>query len=157
DRRTARRFYLNAGGVQADSLQYDDTQSSQSWDAVWQGATAGAPDGWTAEMAIPLHVLGNFDARSDRWTFLARRYIARTHEKVGSTLIPRAANGFVSYMGPLVGVVDLGPRPALELLPYVAARGLRVGDDLSGSADVGVDAAFFPGHGLLINATVNPN
>ena len=81
DGRTARRFYLNAASVQADTLIYDDIQWMQSWDAVWDGAATVTADGWSAEYAIPLHVVG-VDARQPRWGFLARRYVARTHELV---------------------------------------------------------------------------
>jgi hypothetical protein len=166
DRRTARRFYLNAGGVQADSLHYDDLQASQTWDAVWRGAVADFDGGWTAELAIPLYLVGSPDVARPRWHFLARRYIARTHEKVSSVLIPRADNGFVSRFGEVSGVDAIAPRRAIELLPYVAMRALARPEspdpararprEALGAADLGVDAAVMLGRGLTLNATLNP-
>ena len=166
-RRNARRFFLNAAGVQADTLFYDDTQASQSWDAVWEGAATVTSDGWTAELAIPLHVLGDPGEAGAPWGFLARRTIVRTHEVVSTVLVPRAANGYVSYFGALDGVERLGPQHAVEIVPYVAMRSLfrprssdptlpspRVG---FGSADVGADLALYPGRGLVLNATLNPD
>src|SRR5262249_6544447 len=143
-----------------------DIQWNQSWDAVWDGAAAVTADGWSAEYAIPLHVLG-VDARQPRWGFLARRYIARTHEQVSATLVPRAANGFVSYFGAVDGVEAIAPQRALEVTPSLASRALvrpqhaaparPDGRVAIGSADVGADLALFPGHGLLLNATLNPD
>ena len=162
DRRSGRRFYLNAGGVHADTLIYDDVQTSQSWDAVWRGEVARFEGGWSAEMAIPLYLVGSFDAARPSWGFLARRYIARTHERVGSTLIPRSASGLVSRFGTLSGVEDIGPHRALELLPYFAARAVARPDGdpsrtVISAADLGIDLAYQLGRGLTLNATLNPD
>jgi hypothetical protein len=165
DRRTAHRFYLNAGGVQADSLQYDDLHMTQTWDAVWRGAAARFDGGWTAELAIPLYLVGRLDGAQASWQFLARRYIARTHEKVSSVLIPRADNGFVSRFGPMTGVAAIAPRRAIELLPYVAFRGLARPEsaaspgsrEVLGAGDVGIDAGVILGGGLTLNGTLNPD
>jgi Domain of unknown function (DUF5916) len=167
DRRTARRFYLNAGGVQADSLQYDDVLVTQTWDAVWRGAVADFPGGWTAELAIPLYLIGHAGQARARWYFLARRRIARTHETVSSVLIPRASNAFVSRFGALDGVASVAPRRALELLPYLSVRTLvrpQAGDpamptprEALAASDLGLDAALVLGRGLTLNATLNPD
>ena len=163
--RTAWRFFLSAGGIQADTLIYDDIQLAQAWNAVWDGATTMTEDGWTAELAIPLHVLGGIEKGRPEWGFLARRQIARTHEVVSSTLVPRAANGLVSYFGPLEGVAGLEPRRELAIIPYIAARALfRPNDPMRpssrealGAGDIGGDLNYAPGYGLLINATLNPD
>jgi hypothetical protein len=163
DRRTATRFFLNAGGVQADSLIYNDKQNTWSWDAVWRGEVARFEGGWSAEMAIPLYAVGGFDAARPTWGFLARRYIARTHERVSSTLVPRSAPGYVSLFGTLTGVEEIAPRRALEVTPYVAARAAAQpgasdpSRSLSSAADLGIDLAYHLGRGLDLNATLNPD
>jgi len=67
DRRSALRFFLNAGGVQADTLFYDDIQGTQNWDAAWDGAAALRPDGWSAEISVPLAVLGAVAGNDGPW------------------------------------------------------------------------------------------
>src|SRR4051812_15319342 len=57
DRRTAYAFQLNAAGVQRDMLLFDDSNSDDTWDAVWTGDVARTRAGWTAEYRIPLSQL----------------------------------------------------------------------------------------------------
>src|SRR5512140_2049481 len=73
DNRTAYSFGVNAGGVLFDSLLYDDSASSMEWDAVWDAAVRPLPDGWSAELVIPLHVLRFSAAEAQTWGLLAKR------------------------------------------------------------------------------------
>jgi len=45
DRRTAYAFELNAAGVQRDMLLFDDSNSDDTWDAVWTGNVAVTSNG----------------------------------------------------------------------------------------------------------------
>ena len=40
-----------------DQLLFADVNATDSWDAVWDGAVALRPDGWSVEVAIPFRVL----------------------------------------------------------------------------------------------------
>jgi len=57
DRRSGYYFAVNAAGTLRDGLYYGDVNLTDTWDAVWDAAVARLPDGWSAELAIPLDFL----------------------------------------------------------------------------------------------------
>ena len=57
DHLTAYCFSLYSSGTQRDAYYYNDTNSDETWDAVWQSATKKTAWGWTAEMRIPFSCL----------------------------------------------------------------------------------------------------
>ncbi len=126
--RTAYVFSVNAAGVQRDELVFADVNTTDAWDAVWGAAVAVDGQGWSAELAIPFRQLRFSAAAEQRWRVVVRRFIPRTHQVLGSALIPRDANPtkpgglVVSRFGRIEGLVDVDPPRALELLPYLAAR-----------------------------------
>ncbi|MFT3842531.1 MAG: DUF5916 domain-containing protein [Myxococcaceae bacterium] len=128
DRRTGYSFNVNAGGVLRDLLLFADFNSTDTWDAVWDAAVDLTPEGWTAELEIPLRVL-RYSRSGNPWGILVRRRVPRTHQVFDSTLNPRNANPqspgaiVVSRFGPLTGLGDLDPKRDIELTPYAAARG----------------------------------
>jgi hypothetical protein len=55
DRQSAFYFMTNALGTQADGRIGDDGRvRDTSWDAPWQSAARRDPDGWSAELRVPL-------------------------------------------------------------------------------------------------------
>jgi hypothetical protein len=168
DHRGGFLFSVNAGGVLRDGLFYQDTQSSDDWDAIWDAAVAPRADGWSAEFRIPLNLLLHFNNEPEQtWGFFVRRELARTHEVIDSVLIPRNANGLVSRFGHLTGLVNLASKRDFELTPYLASRlslrpqfsegstpQLRL---LDPSADAGLDLKVALNRGLTLNATLNPD
>jgi hypothetical protein len=165
DRRTAAQFQLTAGGVQADALVFDDDRSTPDWDAVWDGAAALLPDGWSAEFAIP-HSALRLAAAEPAWGFGVVREIGRSHEKSATVLIPRNARGVVSRLGQLTGLEGLAPGHDLRLAPYLAGRLVhrpRSSDAslprpriLDPSADAGLDFRARLGSFVLAGA-LNPD
>src|SRR5437879_13130378 len=78
DRRTAFEFIVNAAGVKRDVLLGDDGgYSDDSWDAVWEAATAVDSLGWTVEMRIPLSQLRFSGVRAQVWGVRFERWIQR--------------------------------------------------------------------------------
>src|SRR5215467_14615377 len=53
DRRTAFEFAVNPEGVKQDRYWSDDTNSDDSWDAVWDVKVWRDQSGWFAEFRIP--------------------------------------------------------------------------------------------------------
>ncbi|WP_224248820.1 DUF5916 domain-containing protein [Hyalangium gracile] len=167
DRRTAYTFGVNAGGVLFDSLVQDNGTTSTEWDAVWDAAVQVRPDGWSAELRIPLHILRFSKATLQKWGFLARRRLARTNEVITSALVPRTGSGQVSRIGTLEGLRDLTPRPYVELSPYLAARTAlqpQFSDPsrpdprlLNPALDVGLDLQMALSSELVLTATVHPD
>lgn len=171
DRRTAFAFSVNASGVLRDRLLFADFNSTDTWDAVWDGAASVGPSGWSAELAIPLRVL-RFGSGAP-WSAVIRRTVPRTHQVFESHPIPREANTInngalvVSRFGPLAGLDGLTAPRAIEVTPYVAARSaLRpmYSDPtrptprlLDPSFDVGVDLKVALSSKVLLSAAVNPD
>jgi len=57
DRRTGYAFFVSAANVQRDEYLYNDTNSDDAWDAVWESAVQLDSLGWTVEIRIPLSQL----------------------------------------------------------------------------------------------------
>jgi hypothetical protein len=175
DLRSAFVFTLNAAGVQEDGVYYEDDSYTVTWDGVWDGAVAERPDGWSAELRIPLSLF-RFPALPDQqWGFGVRREIGRSHELIWSVPMPRSAKGVVSRLGVLTGLSGLRPVADLEVVPYAAGRlvwqSQYRSDYLDGTRppwepsprildpmlDVGVDLRWAATPTLTLNATLNPD
>lgn len=125
DRRTALAFAVNASGVQRDALYSGDSNAGDtSWDGVWESAVSRDPDGWTAELKIPLSQLRikgaggaqvwgiNFN-RSDQGPFRENSYWE---------LPPRGVNAFVSRFPDLTGITGIHPLPRREWVPFLTLQ-----------------------------------
>ncbi len=172
DHRTAYSFSINAAGVLRDRLLYGDVNSTDTWDAVWEGAAQIVPGGWIAEIAIPLRSLRFTDA-SNSWGFQVRRIVPRTHQVFDSHFIPREANTsnagelVVSRFGRLDGLTDIRAGVSGEVLLYAAPKVALV-PQYSDSArptprlvnpalDIGADFKFAITNRLSLAATINPD
>ncbi|MFP2913351.1 DUF5916 domain-containing protein, partial [Pyxidicoccus sp. 3LFB2] len=164
---TAFAFSLTAGGVQGDGLYYDDARFTRDWDGVWAAAAGEREDGWVAEFAIPLSQLRFHEDRVLQWGFGVHRTLARNSEEVSSVENPRTSEALVSRLGHLTGLEGLRSRAMLEVVPYVATRGLLRPQLSAGSGptprlldpllDLGVDAKLALSTDLAFNLTVNPD
>ena len=164
DHRSAFVFRVNAGGVLLDGVMTADTEFTKAWDGVWDARVARRPDGWSAEMKIPLNLLTGSTSDLPTWGFFGRRDISRTHGTLTTVVIPRNANAIVSRYGHLRGV-EQKPGVSVEWLPYAAAR-LVFAPELDGqpeprvlrpSEDLGFDVKAQLTRELQLNATVNPD
>ena len=167
DRRTGYYFGVNAAGVLRDGLLYGDVNLADTWDAVWDSAVAILPDGWSAELAIPLDFLRFPRAATQEWGFLVRRNVYRTHQVFDSQVISRSANGLVSLLGTLTGLDGITPHQAFELTPYATTR-LTLRPQYTDpahpaprlvepSADVGLDLRAGLTSDLTLVAAINPD
>jgi hypothetical protein len=165
DLRTGYVFAINAAGVMEDALFYDDDQVTMDWDAVWGGAAADHPGGWSAELVIPLPVLRFSDAREQVWGFAAKRLIGRSHEELSTVEFRPGQQGTVSRLAPLVGLRDLRPAHDLEITPYAAFR-VVAAPEVEGQpqprtvepiGDLGLDLKTSLGRALSLQATLNPD
>jgi hypothetical protein len=74
-RETSRRFVVNAAGI-----AYAEASDDPSWSAWWQAAVQRTPRGWTAEMRIPLVMLGDVGGFSEEWAVNFARHYPRTDD-----------------------------------------------------------------------------
>jgi hypothetical protein len=165
DRRTAYAFQLNAAGVQRDSLWFDDSRQDDTWDAVWTGAVAVTPQGWTAEFRIPLNQLRFSSADTQNWGLQVSRLVGRTGEQDVWSPWPRSTPQVVSKFGVVDILSRVGAGPRLELLPYVTTglgrTPVDAGDPLNRSygwrRSVGLDLKYGLGPAFTLSATLNPD
>jgi hypothetical protein len=164
DKRTAYEFSVNPAGVKFDRYWYNDNNSDDSWDAVWDVKVARDADGWTADFRIPFSQVRFNPSESITFGFAVSRQIGRLNQTATWPLLARSANGYVSSFGELGGL-SMGASPKrLELAPYTVANLTRQRPEgnplVSSSAKeiaIGLDAKYAVTPGLTLTATVNPD
>src|SRR5215470_7976365 len=154
DGSSAFSFTVNAAGVLADSILFNDTDSSTDWDENWEALTARTERGWSAEFRIPLRILRFARLPVQDWGFQARRYISARQEIDEWSFTPRTEAGEVSRYGRLDNLVGLLPRSPLELRPFVLGR-VRVRDAQSDMIASGTDATGSAGLDVKWHASQN--
>ena len=81
DKRTGYRFRVSAAGVQRDEYLFNDEDSDDAWNAVWESDVAITNTGWSAEMRIPLSQISyNPSEEEQTWGVNFRRRRISTNE-----------------------------------------------------------------------------
>lgn len=165
DGTTAFEFVVNAAGVLTDGVRFDDTQYSTDWDENWDARTHVTPQGWTAELRIPLRIL-RYDAskKAQVWGLQVRRYVSGRQETDEWAFIPRAASGEVSRYGRLHGLTNLSKTTPIELRPFVVGRVLRrdrgtftLAEGTSFGGSGGLDLKWHLTPNLTMDLALNPD
>src|SRR4051812_25778871 len=162
DRRTAHEFRVNAGGVQRDVLLSADTETDDTWDAVWDSSVAVSADEWTAELRIPLSLLRiRAGAGDQRWGINFVRVDQDPQETDRWHVVARSENAFVSRFPELVGLSGLRPQSRREIIPYLTTTGKLATsqpfDDRGVDARAGVDAHLGLGSSSLLDLSFLPD
>ena len=80
DRRNGALFGVNPLGTQWDALVTNEGKEEEvEWDAIWESRTSAGPDGWRAELSIPLSALRS-PAGSTSFGFNVFRMLRRRQE-----------------------------------------------------------------------------
>jgi hypothetical protein len=165
DRRSGYYFSVNAAGTLFDGTLYNDGWSDNSWDGVWEARARVDPQGWTAELKIPFSQLRFSRAAAARWGINFQRALGRGFEDDYLVYQPRKESGFVSRFPALVGLDNVSPGGAIEMLPY-ATHKLEMlqhapldpfHDGSQMKPNLGGDLRMPIGSKLTLNATVNPD
>jgi hypothetical protein len=133
---------------------------NRNWDGVWDAAAQITPDGWTAEIMIPVSTV-RFVPGQAVWGVNFMRHVRRRNELVYWAPIPKAYTlTRVSLAGELTGLHGLSRGLDLKLKPFVLA-----GVHRNASApfttttrwprDIGLDARYGVTAGLNLDITVN--
>ncbi len=166
DRRTAFSFTISCSGTQSDELiSNDGDRWDSNWNPVWEGAAQMHPEGWTAEMRIPLSQLRFSAAAEQTWGLQINRRVYRSEERSNWQRIPKTRSGWVSNFGELRGLENLQPKRRIELVPYAVARaesfpaeaGNPFRDGSASDFDGGIDGKIGVTNNLTIDFTVNPD
>jgi hypothetical protein len=135
------RFSVNPAGVRRDEIFASSGRTvstsgqvvvtdrgglaDQSWDPVWDAATAVSDSGWIAEIRIPFSQLRFSPADRQTWGLQMERRIARRQEQAMFAFAPKDQAAGVPLYGHLEGIAGLRPQQRLEVLPYASGRMLR--------------------------------
>ena len=164
DRRSAFEFGVNPAGVKLDRYYFNDGNSDDSWDAVWEVEISREEDGWSAEFRIPFSQLRFNNRDGGPVGFAVIREIGRLAETSSWPLLSRNANGFVSQFGELRGLRMGGAAKKLELLPYAVGdlsldppSSNPLAEERDADASVGLDLKYQLLPGLTLTATANPD
>src|SRR5262245_25394047 len=164
DRRTAYEFGVNPSGVKRDRYWFNDNNSDESWDAVWDVTVSRDAQGWSAEFRIPFSQLRFNPSDKSTFGFAVKRQIGRLNETSTWPLLARSANGYVSSFGELGGLTMSASPKKLELLPYAVADltrqatgGNPLVDPSSPGGSFGLDAKYALTPGLTLTTTMNPD
>src|SRR5688572_19308936 len=165
DRRSAYEFGVNPVGVKTDRYYFNDGQSDDSWDAVWDVEVERDGNGWSAEFRIPFSQLRFNNTSGGPVGFSILREVGRLAETSTWPLLSRNANGFVSQFGELRGLKMSGAPKRFELMPYslgnIDTRQVDAADPLNNSTDpggsFGLDMKYAVTPGLTLTATANPD
>jgi hypothetical protein len=164
DGKTAFQFMVNAAGVLSDGTYSNDTAFSSDWDENWEAKTTVTPDGWSAELKIPLRILRFAAVPEQTWGLQVRRYVSMRQETDEWAFIPKTVAGQVSQFGHLDGLVGLHDAGGIELRPFVVASvvgndpeidSIARGIDLTGS--LGLDFKWHITQNLTLDAAINPD
>jgi hypothetical protein len=164
DRRSAYEFAVNPVGVKTDRYYFNDGNSDDSWDAVWDVEITRDEEGWVAEFRIPFSQLRFNNVDGGPVGFAVIREIGRLAETSTWPLLSRNANGFVSQFAEVRGLKMGGSPKKLELLPYsVGSVALSPASDsplarrTDPAGSFGLDLKYAVRPGLTMTATVNPD
>ena len=160
DHRNAYHFAINPLGTQYDALTTDEGRDvNVEWDERWWADARITPDGWTAEIRIPLAALRS-DETLDTFGINFSRFTRRTNERVLWTAWDRDFQFLqVSQAGHLTGVNGLRTGLALRLKGY-GLGGIRddggTGAGARRVSDAGIEVARFSlTPGLTAEVTAN--
>ncbi len=158
DGRSGYVFAVNPSGARYDGLINPGGDSENAdWDGIWQAATKRLPNGWSAEIRIPLQTLA-FKPGLREWHFNVQRRIQRRLEtdrwaspgrqyKVTQT----------SRAGLLTGLPDFDLGAGLSIRPAVTGGGGIPAPDsgVEGDFQPSLDVTQRIGANVLASGTVN--
>ncbi len=162
DKRSGYEFAVNPDGVKRDFAISNDSQEDDSWDGVWDVATAVDSLGWTAEFRIPLSQLRYAHLQRHTFGFGVWRDLERRAERDSWPLYSPEKTGLSSQLGRLDGIAGITTAQRLEVTPYVVTKNVERtlpnakfgrGQDLS----AGGDLKFGITPNITLDATVNPD
>ncbi len=133
-----------------------------NWDGVWDVVAHRTPEGWTAEIAIPMITLRFPEADEQVWGVNFMRNIRRKNEQVFWAPISKEYTlTRVSLAGTMTGIGGVDQGMDLRVTPYVLSGGRQDraipggGLDGSGFRDLGLDVKYGLASGLNLDVTLN--
>ncbi|MDO8681620.1 MAG: DUF5916 domain-containing protein [Acidobacteriota bacterium] len=170
DSRNAFMFLTTPLGAKLEQQVFDEGEGggrgttsnvNRNWDGVWDAAARITPDGWTAEISIPVNTLRFAKGDEQAWGINFERHIRRKNETVFWAPIPKAYTlTRVSLAGELTGLRGLSLGWDLKLKPFLVGgvRDVRTSRTVGATTairDIGLDVRYGVTPGLNLDLTVN--
>ena len=152
DRRSGVAFRVNPRGVQTDSIVNDASgEEDFSPDFFYEAVARRTPDGWAAEMRIPLASLRYPATDPQTWgVILMRNYPRDFRYIMSNTPIPKSSGCFLCHAAIVNGITGLPTGSHFTLTPYSTAANLD-------GPTAGFDLKWNPSTRLTIDTTLNPD
>jgi hypothetical protein len=158
DGRSGYLFTVNPSGARFDALINPGGESANAeWDGIWEAATARLPNGWSAEIRIPVQTLA-FKPGLHEWQFNVQRRMQRRLETDRWASPARQYQiTQTSRAGLLTGLPDFDLGIGLSLRPALTSGGGIPAPSASveGDAQPSLDVTQRIGANVLASATVN--
>ncbi len=158
DGRSGYVFAVNPNAARYDALVANQGEGENSdWDAVWEAATQRSPNGWVAEVRIPVKSL-LFARGLDAWGFNIQRRVQRIQETARwASPVRNYKVTHVSRAGVLVSLPAFDLGVGLAVRPSVTAGMNRPTNVASarGDVDLSADITQRLGANTLASLTVN--
>jgi hypothetical protein len=169
DSRSGYMFVTSPYGAKLEQQISDEGQSgrgsfggtsstvNRDWDGVWDVAVGTMPNGWTAEIAIPMVTVRFPESMRQSWGINFMRNIRRKNEQVFWAPIPQAYGlTRISLAGSLTDLEDLNRGLDLRVKPFLVGGGKRTLDDGNTTErDIGLDVKYGITAGLNLDLTLN--
>jgi hypothetical protein len=165
--RLAYQFFINAYGVQSDSIENELTgEESDAWDGIWYSKGKLTQQGYQVEIQLPLRLF-NFDDSHPLQTWgieLIRFYPRNETHRFSTHQIDRNVSCQLCQLGTASGLTGATQGKDLQITPSFVAdqshqRELAPRGPWQDSSNVeaGVDLRWGITPTTLLNATVNPD
>jgi hypothetical protein len=158
DQRNGYQFAVNPAGAKWDAqMANEGRENNANWDGIWDVRTRMAPEGWYAEIWIPLRTLKFRNRDPQSWGLNFERRLRRLNEDSYWSPLPRIYNlERVSLAGTIDGMQGLRPGRSLRVKPYALSNSSTVASaGTKGDFDAGLDVKYGVTNGLTLDATVN--
>ena len=167
DGRLAYQFFMNALGVQTDSIENEMTgNESSSWNGIWLSEGRVIEVGYVVEFAIPLRLM-NFEESQEqkRWGIEFVRFYPRADELRISHLPTDRDNACsLCQMGEATGFENATQGESLAIVPTAVLGGARTRDpeqsndwDYQNNQEIGLDVNWSLTPEISLQGTLNPD
>lgn len=165
--RLAYQFFINAYGVQSDSIENELTgQESDAWDGIWYSRGKITDQGYQVEVQLPLRLF-NFDDRHPVQTWgieLVRFYPRNETHRLSTHQIDRNVSCQLCQLGTATGLAGATQGKDLQLTPSLVANQNSQRDVAptgpwtdDTNVEAGLDLRWGITPTTLLNATINPD
>jgi hypothetical protein len=158
DGRSGYVFAINPNGARYDGLINPGGESDNpEWDGIWEAVTQRTPDGWTAEIRIPIQTLA-FKPGLREWQFnVQRRIQGRLEVDRWASAVRQYTVLQTSRAGVLTDLPEFSLGAGLTIRPSLTGGGGIPAADQSAEAELqpSLDVTQRLGSNVLASVTIN--